>query len=65
MVFPIGSINASLNITINDDSVFEDDEVFNVSIISVTNGHIVGSPAVATITIIDTTSKYNVCLKII
>ena len=64
MVFPIGSINASLNITINDDSVFEDDEVFNVSIISVTNGHSVGSPAVATITIIDTTSKYNVCLKL-
>ena len=57
MIFPIGSTTASFNITIKDDSVLEDDEVFNVSIISITNGHIVGTPAVATVTIIDTSSK--------
>ena len=57
VIFPIGSTTASFNITIKDDSVLEDDEVFNVSIISITNGHIVGTPAVATVTIIDTSSK--------
>ena len=57
VIFPIGSTTASFNITIKDDSVLEDDEVFNVSIISITNGHIVGNPAVATVTIIDTSSK--------
>ena len=57
VIFPIGSTTASFNITINDDGVLEDDEVFNVSIISITNGHIVGTPAVATVTIIDTSSK--------
>ena len=56
VIFPIGSTTASFNITIKDDSVLED-KVFNVSIISITNGHIVGTPAVATVTIIDTSSK--------
>ena len=32
--------------------------MFNISIISITNDHNVGTPAVATVTIIDTTSKY-------
>ena len=31
--------------------------MFDISITSITNGHIVGTPAVATVTIIDTTSK--------
>ena len=58
VTFPIGSTNASFNITIVDDNVLEDDEMFNISITSITNGHTVGTPAVATVTIIDTTSKY-------
>ena len=53
--FPIGSTIASLNITIFNDSVFELDEMFNISIV---NSRIAGVPAVATVTIIDTTSKY-------
>ena len=57
--FPIGSTNASFDITIIDDGVLEDDEMFNISITSITNGHIVGTPAVATVTIIDTTSKLS------
>ena len=32
--------------------------MFNISITSITNGHIVGTPAVATATKMDTTSKY-------
>ena len=59
VIFPIGSTNATFDITIINDGVFEFDEIFNISITSITNDHIVGStPAVATVTIIDTTSKY-------
>ena len=59
VTFPIGSTNASFDITIINDGVFEFDEIFNISITSITNDRIVGStPAVATVTIIDTTSKY-------
>ena len=58
VTFPIGSTNASFDITITDDNVFEFDEIFNISITSITNGHIVSTPAVATVTIIDNTSKY-------
>ena len=57
ITFPIGSTIASFDITIIDDNVFEFDEMFSISITSITNGHIVGTPAVATVTIIDTTSK--------
>ena len=57
VTFPIRSANASFDITIIDDNVFEFDEMFSISITSITNGHIVGTPAVATVTIIDTTSK--------
>ena len=48
---------ASFNITIIDDGILEDDEIFNNSITSITNGHIVGTPAVATVIILDTTGK--------
>ena len=57
VTFPIGSTIASFDITIIDDGVLEDDEIFSVSIDSITNDHNVGTPAVATVTIIDTTSK--------
>ena len=60
VTFPAGSTNASFDIIINDDDVLEDDEIFNISIASITNGHIVGIPAVATVTIVDTTSKYHI-----
>ena len=63
--FPIGSTNASFDITISSDTILEDDEVFNVSINSVTNGHTVGTPGVATVTIIDTTSEWFItCIKL-
>ena len=58
VTFPAGSTNASFDIVINNDIVSEDNETFNISIIPITNGHIVGIPEVATVTIIDTTSKY-------
>ena len=58
VIFPIGSTNASFDIIINLDTLLEGDEKFNVSVDSFTSGHIVGNPGVATITIIDTTSKY-------
>ena len=53
--FPIGFTNVSFDIMINDDNIMEDDEMFNISIISITNGHIVGNPGVATVTIVDNT----------
>ena len=56
-IFPAGSTNTSFDIIIHDDTVSEVDEIFNVSICSITNGHIVGNPKNATVTILDTTSK--------
>ena len=47
----------SLNILIHDDDILEGDETFNISIGLIINGHVAGTPGVATITIIDTTSK--------
>ena len=59
VTFPVGSTNVSFDIVINnDDNLLEDDETFNISIISITNGLIVGTPGVATVTIIDTTGQY-------
>lgn len=63
--FPVGSTNASFDIKINNDRVLEEDEVFNISINSITNGHIVGIPKVAAVTIIDTNSKYFISSSII
>ena len=57
VTFPPGSTTVSFDIVINDDGIFENYEVFNISIISITNGHIVDTPTVATVTIIDTNSK--------
>ena len=57
VIFTIGSTNASFDIAIYDHSILEIDEMFNISIDSITNNHIVGTPGVATVTIIDTTSK--------
>ena len=61
VTFPIGSTIISSNITIFDDHIITDDgtfvqksdEIF-ISITSITNDHIVGTPAVATVT----TCKY-------
>ena len=55
------------NIIINN-SILEHGNIFNISITSITNAHIVGTPAVATVTITDITSKYinqfYVCMDI-
>ena len=45
------------DITISKDNVFEENERFNVYINSVTNGHLVGIPQLARVTIIDNDSK--------
>ena len=55
VTFPIGFTNVSFDIMINEDNIMEDDEMFNISITSITNGHIVGNPGVATVTIVDNT----------
>ena len=66
VMFSIGSTVASEslhififegNILINGTTL-DHGNMFNISITSITNGHNVGTPAVATVTIIDTTSKY-------
>ena len=59
VTFPVGSTNASYDIIINNDNVLEGNNKLNISIGSITNDHIVGTPGVATVTIIDTTSKYT------
>ena len=56
--FPIGSVVVLFDILINNDNVFERNERFNVHINSVTNGHIVGVPETARVTIMDNDSKY-------
>ena len=56
--FTAGSTNASFSIRINIDNVLEDDEKFNISIATITRDHTVGTPAVTTVTIIDTTGKH-------
>ena len=61
VIFPVSSTSFPFDITIHDDGILEGDEMFNVTIGLIVNGHIVGTPEVATITIIDTTSK---CLTI-
>ena len=40
-----------------DDDELEIDEIFNISITSITNGHNIGIPSMAMVTIMDTTSK--------
>ena len=64
VTFPIGSTIASFDITIIDDDVSEFDEIFNISITLTTNDRILGISAVATVTIIDTTSKYIIVLYV-
>ena len=56
-MFRIGLTEASTNIVINNDSLTEDDETFSISITSITNDHAVGTPGVATVTIVDSTGK--------
>ena len=66
VTFPVGSTSASKSLDIVlfesniiiDDRILEHGKMFNISITSITNGHIAGTPAVATVTIIDTTSKW-------
>ena len=60
VTFAVDSIIISFNLTIIDDGILEDNEVFSVSIASITNNHIVGIPSVAMVTIIDTTSKLHI-----
>ena len=57
VTFPVGSTTASFDIVINENSVLENNKMFNISITSITNDHIVDTPGVATVIIIDTTSK--------
>ena len=59
VTFPIGSTNASFNITINNDDVLEDDEIFTLHISPVTSGLNVGTPNVqTTVYVTNNFSKY-------
>ena len=47
---PVGVIRVSFDIVIiNDDNLTDEYELFNISISSITNGHSIGNPGVATI----------------
>ena len=52
--FPVQTTNSSLVIALNDDSLSEPNEKFNISITSFANDFVVGTPKVATVTIIGT-----------
>ena len=55
---PLGVIRASFDVMIiNDDNLTNEYELFNISISSITNGHIIGNHGVATVTIIKTTGE--------
>ena len=55
---PLGVIRASFDIMIiNNDDLTNEYELFNISISSITNGHIIGNQEVATVTIIRTTGE--------
>ena len=55
VIFPIGSTNASFDIAINVDNILENDELFQLEITSVTNGHSLGNLGLTFVTITDTT----------
>ena len=57
MTFPIGLTAVSFDIVINDDEILENNETFIVSINSITNEHMVDTPGLTTITIVDTSSE--------
>ena len=52
VTFPAGSTSApSVHEILSGFGIFEGNEIVNISITSITNGNIVGTPAVATVTI--------------
>ena len=55
--FTVGSTTASLDIITSHVNILEGDQKFRISIDSITNGHIVGTPSVAMVTVIDTTGE--------
>ena len=57
MTFPIGLTATSFDIVINDDEILENNETFIVCINSITNEHMVDTPGLTTITIVDTSSE--------
>ena len=60
--FPVQTTNSSLVIALNDDSLSEPNEEFNISITSFANDFVVGTPRVATVTIIGTYVHTIVCM---
>ena len=58
-IFPVGSTNASFNLIVYEDDEIERGEDFLFVISSITNGHLLGDPRSAVVTIIDTTGKVN------
>ena len=57
ITFSAGMTSSSLAIMINDDSVFEDDESFSLTIDSVPSSITIGDPREATVTIVDNESN--------
>ena len=57
--FDVGVMRATLNISINDDNIFEDNEMFIVSInsSSLPNRVTIGSHSQSTVTIIESVGK--------
>ena len=57
MILPAGSTNASFDIIIINDTVLESEESFQLTIVSVTNGHNMDIAEFTFVTIVDTTGK--------
>ena len=59
ITFSAGMTTSSLDIMINDDSLFEDNESFSLTIDSVPSNITIGDPHEATVTIVDNESNYH------
>ena len=62
--FDVGLMRATLNISINDDNIFEDTEMFSIGIdsSSLPNYVTIGNHIRSTVTIIESVGKY-VCIS--
>ena len=63
VIIPAGKTTATFNISINDDTIFERDENFMLTIngTSLPDSVTLGNPDEATVTIVDNDRKYITC----
>ena len=65
--FDVGLMRATLNISINNDNIFEDNEMFSIGIdsSSLPNRVTIGNHSLSTVTIIESVGKYLCISKVL